>query len=208
MDITSEIEDIIGNDVSEKLAYKAVLLASKSLARLVCSFANTSGGHIIFGILDNKEVAGLSQDFRANSITHKALDLLSPMPDVHYQYVTYKEKRLYVIKIEKSDDEILFEGNAYIRTGDRTQLKFKTGIKAELKKMIAQNKSKEAMELMLEHFSKTDDNYDTLILCQSRYNRLKEEQLKDIVRSEEFRMEINKIDNSLLELINKMNTIE
>nr|WP_319401830.1 ATP-binding protein [uncultured Carboxylicivirga sp.] len=123
MDITSEIENIIGNNESEKLAYKAVLLVSKSLARLVCSFANTSGGHIILGVSENKEVNGLSEDFRANSITHKALDILSPVPDVHYQYVTYQGKRLYVIKIKKSESEILFEGNAYIRIGDKTQLK-------------------------------------------------------------------------------------
>ena len=123
MDISSEIDNIIGNNESEKLAYKAVLLVSKSLARLICSFANTSGGHIILGVSDNKEVNGLSEDFRANSITHKALDLLSPVPDVHYQYVTYQGKRLYVIKIKKSDNEILFEGNAYIRIGDKTQLK-------------------------------------------------------------------------------------
>ena len=76
MDITNEIGSIIGNDENEKLEYKAVLLPSKSLAKLICSFANTLGGYIVLGVSDNKEVNGLSEEFRANSITHKALDLL------------------------------------------------------------------------------------------------------------------------------------
>jgi hypothetical protein len=116
------IENIIGSDESEKLEYKAVLLPSKSLAKLVSSFANTTGGHIILGVSDNKEINGLSEDFRANSIMHKALDLLTPRPDVEYQYVMYQDKKLYVIKVEKSDSIILLENNAYIRVGDSTQL--------------------------------------------------------------------------------------
>lgn len=122
MDITKEIADIIGSDENEKLEYKAVLLPSKSLAKLVSSFANTSGGHIILGVSDNKEIKGLSEDFRANSIMHKALDLLTPRPNVQYQYIMYREKKLYVIKIEKSDSIVLLENNAYVRIGDSTQL--------------------------------------------------------------------------------------
>ena len=122
MDISTEVNNIIGTEENEKLEYKAVLLPSKSLARLICSFANTSGGHIILGVSDNKEINGLSEDFRANSIMHKALDLLSPKPDVHYQYIVHQGKKLYVIKIEKSDSIILLENNAYVRVGASTQL--------------------------------------------------------------------------------------
>jgi len=122
MNVTKDIENIIGTDENEKLEYKAVLMPSKSLARLVSSFANTSGGHIILGVSDNKEINGLSEDFRANSIMHKALDLLSPKPDVNYQYIMYKGKKLYVIKVEKSDSIILLENHTYVRVGDSTQL--------------------------------------------------------------------------------------
>ena len=102
MDITDEITNLIGQNESERLEYKAVLPPSRSIAKLICSFANTEGGFIVLGISDKKEINGLSEDFRANPITHKAIDLISPKPEVHYQYVTYKGKKLYVIKVFKS----------------------------------------------------------------------------------------------------------
>ena len=49
------------------------------------------------GVTSDLEVNGLSEDFHANAITHKAIDLLSPKPQIHYQYVSYKGKKLYVI---------------------------------------------------------------------------------------------------------------
>ncbi len=121
IDLTNEIENIIGNDESNILEYKAVLPPSKSIAKLICSFANTEGGYIILGISDDKEINGLSEDFRANSITHKAIDLLSPKPNIHYQYVMHKAKKLYAIKIEKSPVPILLEGKVLIRVGATTQ---------------------------------------------------------------------------------------
>jgi len=122
IDIANEIENIIGNDESNTLEYKAVLPPSKSIAKLICSFANTEGGYLLLGISDNKEINGLSEDFRANSITHKAIDLLSPKPNIHYQYVMHEGKKLYAIKIEKSEVPILLEGSVLIRTGTKTQL--------------------------------------------------------------------------------------
>lgn len=122
IDLTNEIENIIGNDESNTLEYKAVLPPSKSIAKLICSFANTEGGYIILGVSDDKEINGLSEDFRANSITHKAIDLLSPKPNIHYQYVMHKGKKLYAIKVEKSQVPILLEGQVLIRIGATTQL--------------------------------------------------------------------------------------
>jgi len=122
MDITNEINSLIGQDESSNLEYKAVLPPSKSIAKLISSFANTDGGYIILGVSDNKEINGLSEDFRANSITHKAIDLLSPKPSVHYQYVMYNGKKLYAIKVDKSEVPVLLEGNILIRIGDKTQL--------------------------------------------------------------------------------------
>jgi hypothetical protein len=73
-------------------------------------------------VSDNLEVNGLSEDFHANTITHKALDLLSPPPQVHYQYVVHEGKKLYVIKIEKSSLKISLEGKIYKRQGAESKL--------------------------------------------------------------------------------------
>lgn len=122
MDITNEIVKIIGQPEDSKLEYKAVLPPSKNIAQLISSFANTDGGYIILGVSDNLEINGLSEDFHANTITHKALDLLSPQPQVYYQYVVHNGKKLYVIKTEKSNSPVAVEDKIYKRVGATVKL--------------------------------------------------------------------------------------
>ena len=122
MDITNEVIEIIGQPESFKLEYKSVLPPSRNIAQLISSFANSDGGYIILGISDHLEVNGLSTDFHAHGITHKALDLLSPQPQVSYQYVAYNGKKLYAIKISKSDVHIAVEGKIYQRIGTNVKL--------------------------------------------------------------------------------------
>lgn len=122
MDIENEINHLIGTPESETLEYKAVLPPSKNIAQLICSFANSEGGFIVLGVSANFEINGLSEDFHANTITHKALDLLSPQPTVHYQYVAHKGKKLYVIKVEKASSVISLENKIYKRVGATSKL--------------------------------------------------------------------------------------
>ena len=107
MDITEEVYRIIGQPESETLEYKQVLPPSRTIAQIICAFANTNGGYIILGVSGNLEINGLSPDFHANAITHKALDLLVPQPKVHYQYVLIQNKKLFVIKVDKSETLIV-----------------------------------------------------------------------------------------------------
>lgn len=133
MDITNEVVKIIGQPESSNLEYKSVLPPSRNIAQLISSFANADGGYIILGISDDLEINGLSEDFHANAITHKALDLLSPQPQISYQYVAYQGKKLYAIKVNKSDLSITVEGKTYQRVGasvkllNPTEIQFKPG---------------------------------------------------------------------------------
>ena len=106
---------------SDKIEYKAVLPPARNIARLISSFANTDGGFIILGVSDSDgiEINGLSQDFHANAVTHKAVDLLVPKPNVNYQYVSYNDKKLYVIKVDKSENQIYLEGKVYKRVNSK-----------------------------------------------------------------------------------------
>src|SRR5438552_975108 len=126
MDITDEVKQLIGQPESEKLEYKAVLLPSRSMAQIISSFANTEGEYLILGASGSKngkvEVNGLSEDFHANTITHKALDILVPQPKVSYQYIPFHGKNLYVIKTEKSDSPVAIEGKIYKRVGAAVKL--------------------------------------------------------------------------------------
>lgn len=123
--IVSELQTIIGSPQSERLAYKAVLPPARSLAQIIAAFANANGGVIILGVNEaNGEVnvTGLSEDFHANGVTHKAIDLLFPKPIVRYEYVTYEGKRLYVIQVEKSTSSITIENKIYVRRGKQIAL--------------------------------------------------------------------------------------
>lgn len=127
IDITPEVNQIVGEREGLKLEYKAVLPPSRNIAQLISAFANTEGGFIILGVVEKPngqiEIPGLSEDFRAKSITHKALDLLIPKPQIVYQYVLHNSRKLYAIKINKSDEIISLEGKIYVREGDFVRLK-------------------------------------------------------------------------------------
>lgn len=122
MDLRKEIENIVGQPESQTLEYKAVLPPSRNVAQILSSLANTEGGFMILGVTEDSKISGLSEDFHANAITHKALDMLTPQPKVDYQYVTYDNKKLYVIKVEKSNAIVSVEGKTYIREGTKTRL--------------------------------------------------------------------------------------
>ncbi|HEU5378254.1 MAG TPA: RNA-binding domain-containing protein [Ktedonobacteraceae bacterium] len=136
MDTTNEVKSLIGQPPSATLEYKAVLPPSRSMAQIIGSFANTEGGYLILGISADMdggiEVNGLSEDFYANTITHKALDILVPQPEVHYQYMSFNGKNLYIIRIEKSDSPVSVEGKIYKRADKKiklinpTEITFKT----------------------------------------------------------------------------------
>lgn len=106
---------------SETLAYKAVLPPSKSIAQIISSFANTNGGLLILGVseIGGLKVSGLSEDFRATSITHKAIDLLSPKPIVDYGYVQHNGKKLFALDVKKSAEVISIEGKIFIRKAEK-----------------------------------------------------------------------------------------
>lgn len=126
MDISEEIIKQIGKSESESLEYKAVLPPPRNIGQLISAFSNKNGGLIVLGVSESQSgivINGLSEDFRANSVTHKAIDLLEPKPKVHYQYITHDNKRLYVIKIEKSNVPIAIEGKIYERKGANIILK-------------------------------------------------------------------------------------
>lgn len=118
MSFIDDITAIIGQPESERLEYKAVLPPAATIARLLCSFANTEGGNLILGITEphgTVQVMGLSDEFRAIPITQKAIALLSPTPIVHYDYVPYEGKRVFAIHVEKANIPITLAGREYIR---------------------------------------------------------------------------------------------
>lgn len=138
MDVTNNLYELIGLPESSNLEYKSVLPPSRTIAMLISSMANTEGGYIVLGVAEDPirgiEVIGLSEDFRANAIIHKALDLLRPSPRAHYQYVEYQQKRIYAIKVEKSDTAVMLEDKIFVRDGSTIRVQNPEGTYSNIKR--------------------------------------------------------------------------
>lgn len=122
MSLEEEIIYLITQPENKNVEFKAVLPPSRVLAKVISSFANTDGGYLILGVLDDGTPKGLSGDFFVTETVHKAIDLLTPRPIVNYEYVYVHGKRLFAIKTNKSINDILFENNKYIRQDNKTLL--------------------------------------------------------------------------------------
>lgn len=125
MNISTDLSSIIGKPENECLEYKAVLPPARSLAQMIAAFANSKGGIIILGINEANgeiKITGLSEDFHANGVTHKAIDLLTPKPNIKYEYLSHLGKRLYIIEVEKSLASITIENKIYTRNGTKIVL--------------------------------------------------------------------------------------
>lgn len=126
MNISADLSRIIGKPENESLEYKAVLPPARSLAQMIAAFANSNGGMIILGVNETNgeiKITGLSEDFHANGVTHKAIDLLTPKPNINYEYLSHQGKRLYIIEVEKSSANISIENKIYTREGTKIILK-------------------------------------------------------------------------------------
>lgn len=120
MSLQEEVLQILGKPEGINLEYKAVLPPSRTIAQILSAFANSEGGYLILGVLEGANgfhIKGLSEDFHANSLTHRALDLITPRPIVSYEYITHNGKKLYAIKTEKSDKQVSLEGKIFVRKG-------------------------------------------------------------------------------------------
>ncbi|MPS73105.1 MAG: ATP-binding protein [Chryseobacterium sp.] len=116
MSFSEKVLNLIGFPENDELEYKAVLPPARTIARIISAFANSNGGILILGVVNNAgeiHVPGLSNDFNVNGVVHRAIDLLTPKPIINYDYITYGDKRIYAIQVNKSDISVSIEGKIY-----------------------------------------------------------------------------------------------
>lgn len=177
MSFENEVKSLLGKPENSTLEYKAVLPPSGNIAQIISAFANTVGGILVLGVHENAsgklEIIGLSEDFHANSITHKALDLLTPRPVIEYGHIPFDGKKLYAIKVSKSDISVSLAGKIYKRVGDQVRLtnpaeqifKIDGFIKIiEINKMLDQQKERvtNARIKLIEHYQSILKIFDSL----------------------------------------------
>lgn len=164
--IRDEVNNIIGQYENNTLEYKSVLPPPKVIAKIISSFANMEGGYLIIGVSESKngvEVTGLENDVRAEEITNKALQFISPKPRVKYEFIKCGDKIVFAIKVYKSDTEILFENKIYKRIGnvlrqiDLSNSTVYDSMHSEIKEIyekleMSKNEATNAKSQVLEHY--------------------------------------------------------
>ncbi|WP_310549880.1 sacsin N-terminal ATP-binding-like domain-containing protein [Paenibacillus glufosinatiresistens] len=162
IDITeSELETILNDSKSEVLEFNAVPYVPQKIAKIIASFANTNGGTLIFGIREKSavvnEIVGLSNDFQIVEITKKAISLLSPIPIVTYNWLKSRGKSIFVIKIEKANEDILLESQKYIREESNSVLEEKIS-EYKPKLNVTRPQKTIAIIIAIENYAPRDEN--------------------------------------------------
>ena len=93
---------------------------SEGVMKTISAFANTSGGVILIGVNDKKEVVGVNLKVGAfENIINKIVDALGFHPEI--KVVSFKGKELIRIDVQKSSIPIKYKGIYYKRVGNTTR---------------------------------------------------------------------------------------
>jgi len=95
---------------------------SEGVLKTISAFANTSGGVILIGVKDNKEVVGVNlkaSEFEIENMVNRIDDSLDFHPEI--KVVHFKGKKLIRIDVQKSSIPIKYKGIYYKRVGNTTR---------------------------------------------------------------------------------------
>jgi tetrahydromethanopterin S-methyltransferase subunit A len=124
MNLEDKILKIIDKKINDDVEFRTVLPTSKAIAKIMASFANTSGGYLIIGVKSTSvknEVVGLSSDFYITNIIYKAIELLEPNENsFNHKIINISNKRLLVLSINKSIGTVFVNDKKYIRESNHT----------------------------------------------------------------------------------------
>ncbi|ABR47787.1 putative transcriptional regulator [Alkaliphilus metalliredigens QYMF] len=157
----TELQSLLIKPKSEALDFNAIPYGAQKIAKIISSFANTSGGTLIFGLKEispaSNKIVGLSSDFHIDNTTKKAISMLVPIPTVTHGWVNGGEKSIYIIKTEKSDKDILLENQKYIR-GETNSVLDKNISEVNTKLNITSYRKTIAIIIAIENYATREEN--------------------------------------------------
>jgi hypothetical protein len=116
-DKKEKIIDIIKNPKNEEVAFEAILPSSFDIAKIMASLANTNGGYFIIGYSEEDGIVGINSEFHVDELTQKSINYSSCFKSSSFEEMTINNKSLVIIKVKKSNQDILIENKKYIRVG-------------------------------------------------------------------------------------------
>lgn len=112
-----EIMHILSNNIVGNLICREFELRPGELAKYICGLANKDGGYIFIGVENDNRVlktVGFQRTFDMNNIMNSVNKKLSGKYKIIYQYIDLSEKNIFVIKVDKAEQEIFADDMYYI----------------------------------------------------------------------------------------------
>ncbi len=101
-----ELKELIEEGENIQNEFKRKFSASDKIAREMIAFANTKGGHIIFGVDDDKEIIGVESEKEiAELIKDTAENYCEPPLEYNISYIELEGKEIVVVSIPESDNK-------------------------------------------------------------------------------------------------------
>ena len=165
-----DIVDEIAAGESYTLEFKEDVNSDpKKFLKTVSAFANCSGGRVIFGVNDSKEIVGLEGNLqkKMDSLTDMISEAVKPMPDFNINITTVDGKDLIIVDIRPGRHRPYYLGDdpqkgTYIRVMATTRLCDEFTFRDLL--MQGMNRSFDRIEYINEAIS--EDDKGLIELCQ------------------------------------------
>jgi len=101
-----ELLDLIEEGENLTCEFKRKFSTTEKIAREMIAFANTTGGYLIIGVDDDKEIVGVeSEKAEAELINDAAKNFCEPPLNINIDYVEIKGKEVVVVEIYESDNK-------------------------------------------------------------------------------------------------------
>jgi predicted HTH transcriptional regulator len=86
--------------------FKRLVHSPAKVARSISAFANTSGGHLLVGVDDDRRIVGISSEKETLEVIDDALKFhLEPAPSLDVHVEEYKCRMVLVVSVPESDDK-------------------------------------------------------------------------------------------------------
>lgn len=87
----SEIEELISQGEGEQLEFKKTINHPDKIARTLVALANTRGGILLVGVLDNGKICGVDPEEEKHSLLEAARNYCNPPVKIFFKEVDHEE---------------------------------------------------------------------------------------------------------------------
>lgn len=98
--------DLIEEGESLQIEFKRRFSTPEKIAREMIAFANTSGGYVLFGVDDDKQIVGVeSEKSEAELIKDAALNYCEPPVEYEIDFLEVYGKEVVIVSVPESDNK-------------------------------------------------------------------------------------------------------